>query len=275
LAALQPARAVALSRSLLPGRGTPALRAAARVTIMKQQPPAESYVQINEALAAGSPQEIQAVLLVAQRFDSKQAEALWLDLGKRLIDGGIVPGARLEVLEALTQRDITTRGKFRRLLESAEAEIDEAADPLARWRICESGGDPAAGRAVFESVRHARCADCHSLRGRGGTEGPELDGAGTRLSRPQLLESLVQPSAAIAHGYGHVTVELQDGTVVAGVLRRRDDRSLLLATRTGLRRLDADDVRNVSEPASTMPAASAILTPRELRDLVAWLESLR
>jgi quinoprotein glucose dehydrogenase len=275
LAVLQPAKALELSRSLLPGRGTPALRAAARALIMKLEPPAVSYAQITEALAIGSPQEMQTVVQLADRFDSKQAETLWLDLGKKFIDGTIDSAVRLEVLEGLTHRDTSTRGKFRRILESAEAEIDEGADPLARWRLCETGGDPDKGRFVFESARHANCTACHSLNGRGGTEGPELDGVASRVSREQLLAALIRPSDSITHGYGHVTVTLQDGTRHSGLLRQRDDSSLLLASRTGSRRLNADAVQSISDPVSPMPSAAALLTQREIRDLVAWLATLK
>jgi quinoprotein glucose dehydrogenase len=274
-AAVQPAKAAELCRSFLPGRGTAVLRAAMRTLIMKLNPPAASYAQVNEAIAFGSPQEVQAVLQVAARYDSKQSEALWLELGKKFIDGTVDPTARLEVLEGLTQRDVTTRGKFRRVLETAEAEIDEASDPLARWRLCETGGDPDKGRLLFETGRHLNCTACHSLRGRGGTDGPELDGVAARLDAAQLLASLVQPSAVLTPGYGHVVVVLQDGTRHAGLLRRRDDASLLLATRTGPLRLHADAVQSLSEPVSSMPSAAAILTLREIRDLVAWLATLK
>jgi putative heme-binding domain-containing protein len=274
LAILQPAKALETSRGLLPGQGTPSLRAAARTLIMKLDAPA-SYKVIGEALATGSLQEIQAVLQVAVRFDSKQSEALWLDLGKKYSDGTIAPGARLEVLEGLRYRDTSTRGKFRRLLESVESDLDEESDPLARWRLCETGGDPDKGRFLFETERNLNCTECHSLRGRGGGSGPELDGVAARLRPSQLVAALVHPSVAIAHGYGRVTVTLQDGTMLAGVLRKRDDTSLMLATRTGVRFMNADTVKSISDPVSSMPSAAALLTLREIRDLVAWLATLK
>jgi putative heme-binding domain-containing protein len=275
LAAMQPPKAIELSRALLPGSTSAALCAAARTVITRLDVPAASYVQINEALAYGSPLEAQAVLTVAARFDSKQSEALWLDLGKKFIEGTIDPAVRVEVLEGLTRRDITTRGKFRRILEVAESTLDEAADPLARWRLCETGGDPDKGRLLYETGRHLNCTGCHSLDGRGGTSGPELDHVASRLSREKLLASLVLPGAAITRGFGRVTVTMVDGTRETGTLTRRDDSSLLLATPSGPRRINADAVKSVSDPVSPMPSAAAILTPREIRDLMAWLGTLR
>jgi putative heme-binding domain-containing protein len=274
LAALNAAKALEVSRGLLPGHGTARLRAAARTVIMKLDA-AASYKLINETLAAGSPQEMQAVLQKALRFDSRQAEALWLDLGKKFVDGGFDPMVRLEVLEGLRHRDIATRGKFRRLLETAEGNLDEAVDPLARWHLCETGGDPDKGRLLFETGRLLNCTECHSLHGRGGSTGPELDRVASRLNNTQLLASLVQPSSLIAQGYGRVTVTLQDGTHSTGLLRKRDDTSLLLATRNGIRHINADAVKSLSDPVSPMPSATALLTPREIRDLVAWLATLK
>jgi putative heme-binding domain-containing protein len=274
LAALQPPKGLEISRGLLPGHGTASLRAAACTVIMKADPPA-SYKLINETLATGSPEEMQAVLQMALRYDSKQAEALWLDLGKKYVDGNIDPAARLEVLEGLRHRDVATRGKFRRILEAAEATLDEGADLLARWHLCETGGDPDKGRLVFETSRLLCCTECHSFRGRGGLSGPELDGVALRLNRGQLLAALVQPSSAIAPGFARVTVTLQDGTHATGVLRKRDDSALVLATSNGPRHIRADAVKSISEPASPMPPASTLLTLREIRDLVAWLATLK
>ncbi len=274
LAALQPAKALELARALLPDHGTAALRAGARTLIMRLDS-ADSYTQLNAALQSGSVPEMQATLTLAQRFDSKQSDAFWTGLGKRFLDDKLHPAVRLEVWEGLQLRDVAPRGPYRRLLETAEAALDEAADPLARWRMCETGGDPDKGRFLFETGRTLNCTACHSLRGRGGVSGPELDGVASRLDRAQLLAALVQPGSLIAPGFGKVTLTLQDGTELTGLLRRRDETSLLLATPHGPRRIAAGTVKAVSAPVSPMPSAASLLTPREIRDLLAWLETLK
>jgi len=274
LADVQPAKALEVARGLLPGHGTAALRAEARTLIMRLDT-AASYTQLSETLAAGSPQEMRAVLLLAQRFDTKQSDVFWTGMGRNLIEGKLDPAVRLEVREGLELRDVVTRGPYRRILEAADAALDEAADPLARWRLCETGGDPDKGRVVFETSRAINCTACHSLHGRGGTSGPELDRVASRLTRDQLLASLVQPSAFIAAGYSQVTLTLQDGTEVSGILRKRDDTTILFATPQGPRHINADAVQSLSPPVSPMPSAATLLTPREIRDLMAWLETLK
>jgi len=274
LAAHKPDKALELARALLPGHGPAELRAAARTLIMRLDS-AASYTQLSGALDAGSPQEMQATLTLAQRFDSKQSEAFWTGLGKKYLEGKVDPAVRLEVWEGLQQRDTAPRGPYRRILEAADAALDEAADPLARWRMCESGGAPDKGRFVFETGRALHCSACHSLQGRGGVTGPELDGVASRLSRDQLLAALVQPSAHLAPGFGKVTLTLKDGTALSGLLRRRDEAALLLATPRGPRRVPAMAVQHITAPVSPMPSAAALLTPREIRDLMAWLETLK
>jgi quinoprotein glucose dehydrogenase len=274
LSAMQPSKALELARSILPAQGPPVLRAAARTVIMRLDA-AASYAQLQEALTVGSVPEMQSALLLAQKFDSKQSNAFWLAQGKKFLEDKVAPAIRLEVWEGLQQRDVAPRGPFRRLLESVDAAFDESADPLARWRICEFGGDPAKGRILYETGRALTCTACHSLLGRGGTSGPELDEVAGRLNRSQLLAALIQPSATVSPGGGRVTVTLEEGATITGILKKRDDTSLLLVTPQGHRRINADTVQSLSEPVSPMPAASTLLTPREVRDLLAWLETLK
>ena len=42
-----------------------------------------------------------------------------------------------------------------------------------------SGGDPARGQALF-SGEQARCSQCHTFRGKGGTVGPDLTEIGKK-----------------------------------------------------------------------------------------------
>jgi quinoprotein glucose dehydrogenase len=270
LAALQPAKAVELSRSQFPHHNTPRVLAAARALLLRLDA-ATAYEQIKETLASGSTQEMQAALVSAQRFDSKLSDSFWLETGRQLYLAKIPPPVRLEVMEALQQRDVAPRGKWRRLLEVLEADFAEDLDPLIRWRMCETGGDPDKGRAVFETSASADCLSCHSLNGRGGTSGPELDGIGRRRREPELLQSLLHPSAAIVPGYGRVTVALETGAQHHGLFRRRTSDTLLLETPRQILPLSASAVKELSPAESPMPSVSAILTPREIRDLIAFL----
>src|SRR5690606_4147751 len=89
-------------------------------------------------------------------------------------------------------------------------------------------GDPGKGRNLFFRDQTAQCIRCHSYDDRGGTAGPRLNGVASRLTREQLLEALIEPSARIAPGFGIVTVELKDGRKMSGILQKDQDKRIAL-----------------------------------------------
>jgi len=109
-----------------------------------------------------------------------------------------------------------------------------AADPdrkdAAAWAAASVGGDPKAGRQLALHHASASCLRCHIIEGRGGIAGPSLDEVGDRLCRDSLLNSIIDPQAVVAEGYGMM---------------------------------------------SAMPEMRETLTPREVRDIVAFLATRR
>src|SRR3546814_20199928 len=73
---------------------------------------------------------------------------------------------------------------------------------------------------------------CHALDDRGGNAGPQLNGVAGRLSREQLLESIIEPGQRIAPGSGTVMVVLNDGTTLSGIFYGSDDRVLKISKGT-------------------------------------------
>ena len=64
-----------------------------------------------------------------------------------------------------------------------------------------TAGDVARGLKIFKTHAIANCARCHAVNGEGGPIGPALDGIATRKQEDYILESLVDPGAAIAEGF--------------------------------------------------------------------------
>lgn len=85
-------------------------------------------------------------------------------------------------------------------------------------------GDASQGEAVLRNNPTAACLRCHSLAGEGGLIGPSLDGVGSRLTREQLLDSLLDPNATLAEGY---TGGVSPMPPMGGVLADEDIRDLL------------------------------------------------
>jgi putative heme-binding domain-containing protein len=129
-------------------------------------------------------------------------------------------------------------------------------------------GDIAAGERFFFGA--GKCASCHSVAGRGGSNGPDLSGIARQLTLAELEESLSDPSARIAPGNDAVSVALKDGQARRGFVRRRGSHDLQLQTLDGEMHLlsDRDYSRVTEEKTSLMPTVKA------QADLVAWLSTL-
>jgi putative membrane-bound dehydrogenase-like protein len=139
------------------------------------------------------------------------------------------------------------------------------------------GGDPAEGEILFFYPRGSRCSSCHGVRGRGGSAGPDLSASGF-TPRAKLLESILEPQKEIAPQYATWVVTMHDGLRTGTVLGEGPDGSLRLATASGETEVIPRDRIESRELTSTslMPDGIASrLSAGELRDLLAFLESLR
>jgi quinoprotein glucose dehydrogenase len=106
--------------------------------------------------------------------------------------------------------------------------------------------------------------------------GPQLSGIGALKDRKYLLESLVSPVAQIAPGYGMVSVTLKDGKSYAGVVVKEDAETVeLKLADNSVKKIDVAEVTVKTPPISVMPPMSAMLTKRQIRDLVAYLAGLK
>ena len=92
-----------------------------------------------------------------------------------------------------------------------------------------------------------------------------------------ILESLLEPSARIAPGYGTVGITLKNGTRVDGTLRDETDTLVVLMAGTppAEQRIAKTDIAERTNPVSAMPPVGLIVKPREVRDLVAYLSTLK
>ena len=131
-----------------------------------------------------------------------------------------------------------------------------------------------AGQVIYETNLAAQCMRCHALLGKGGDIGPALDGVARRRKPEHLLQSVVDPQVDIAPGFGTQTVTLKDGGLVVGTLVAEDKDSVTIRENGQLRRLPLDQIADRSLIVSGMPPAGLVLQPRELRDLLAFLQSL-
>ncbi len=133
-------------------------------------------------------------------------------------------------------------------------------------------GDVQAGGALF--FGKAGCANCHTIRGRGGFPGPDLSNVARSLSFPQLRAALLDRDAPVAEGYRGVTVVTSAGQTISGVARDHTNYAIqILDARGELHRLSTADLREVVyRKSSLMPHDyQRRLSPAEIANLLAFL----
>jgi PQQ-dependent dehydrogenase (methanol/ethanol family) len=133
-------------------------------------------------------------------------------------------------------------------------------------------GDREAGKQFF--FGSGKCATCHMISGDGSPIGPDLSNIARELTLGQLRESLLNPSARIAPGYGLAGVQLRDGRSLRGFVRNKTRFDIALQDLSGrLHPLSADNVvRITAEKVSFMPALKA--APGEVQNLLVFLSGL-
>ena len=142
-------------------------------------------------------------------------------------------------------------------------------------------GDVDRGRRVYERAE-LRCGACHrcddeqAAARKHGEIGPNLSTIGIKLDRPHLADSLLWPSHEIGYGYRTSVLRLDDGRVLAGLIKNRNETTLDLVDTQG--RATAIEVAAIEaergSDVSIMPAGMFDAhPPGDFVDLVAYLES--
>ncbi len=138
-------------------------------------------------------------------------------------------------------------------------------------------GDDNRGRSIFFKSSAARCKSCHQVNGFGTKIGPDLSQIGKKYERRALLETILEPSKAIAPEFVMHLVETTGGEVHAGFITEQNDKELVLKNVEGksIRVPKADVVTTQPQKQSMMPElVLQDITAQDAADLLAFLASL-
>jgi quinoprotein glucose dehydrogenase len=251
------------------------LRAEARDLLLKREPDRarQLLVEIAQSSNASTIERQRAVNSLAT-LQQEQADAVLLMLATQLVGGKLSPALHLEVIEAATLRNTS---ELKSLVDQFKAQ-QSGKGLLAQHQTAVEGGNSEQGRSLFLGHRVAQCVRCHKVGSTltGGNAGPDLHQVAKRHDRLSLLQSLVEPSAKIAKGFESVTIVLQSGQLVAGIIRNEENGMITIEQPDGqVVTISADDVEDRTAPKSAMPEMHRALTLRELRDLVEFLSTLQ
>lgn len=136
-------------------------------------------------------------------------------------------------------------------------------------------GDAAAGKVFFTTQS---CINCHTFANGQQPKGPHLVDIGKRYNKTELIESIVQPSKKLAQGFDTWAFLLTDGSLQTGfvVLESAETVTIRQDNGVSVEILQDDIEERIKRELSMMPKGVVDnLTPKQLADLVAYLQSLR
>jgi putative heme-binding domain-containing protein len=111
---------------------------------------------------------------------------------------------------------------------------------------------------------------------RGNKVGPDLTTIAKRITPEQMLEALVAPAARIAPGFGRVTVVKKTGERIEGAFDAETKNDVTITTNSATQTIVRSDIEKLEFGGiSPMPPMGLGLTKAELRDLVAYLATLK
>jgi putative membrane-bound dehydrogenase-like protein len=184
--------------------------------------------------------------------------------------GTLDPGAnRLLVQAGSSNAAVEFHLHFRRKSSKVEHErLTQAA--LTR------PGNAARGRNLFFNPDKSICLKCHRLDNQGERIGPDLTGLGSRFSRIYVVESILEPSRAIAPSYGAYAATLKNGETISGVKVAESEAGVTLADAQGIKyALAKTEIGNPSLISLMPEGVEQTYTQDEFVDLIAFLQSLK
>jgi putative heme-binding domain-containing protein len=217
----------------------------------------------------GSQSEQQALLQSMAKMKPANTSAILADLIEKMVDNKLPTGIKLDLMEAV---EATNEEKLIAKLDALKVKgtlTDEYKEALF-------GGSVADGRNIFQYNSTVQCVRCHIVGGEGTNVGPNLKGVASRLTREQLLQALIEPSARIAPGYGTTNFVLTDGQEVSGSIISETDELVQLKTNDAEPlRIPVTRIKSRENLPSGMPPMGALMSKREIRNVVEYLSSLK
>ena len=220
---------------------------------------------------ADKPAELRRQAAQAIASSRYGAEQLINMARKNELDSALIPAVSAR-LHGSSEKKI--REQAQKLFPLPPSKDAKPLPPISE--LIASKGDVVRGRTIFEKT--GTCANCHIVNKKGKDVGPDLSEIGSKLSRTAFFESIIFPSAGIAHNYEMYSVVLNDGNVVAGLMTSQTDQGVTIRNKEGINRTiptaDIDEI--VKQKISIMPAdLQKLLSEQDLVDVVGYLTTLK
>jgi putative heme-binding domain-containing protein len=214
--------------------------------------------------------------VVINRLLASTSSALML--ANALGENQLPDSIRAQVLNAaVALPNSQVRDLFERFLPD-DRRVQRLGSIIKPEQILNLRGDVKRGRELFFKSAGLQCINCHRIGATGGTFGPDLSQIAKTSTRPQILESMLEPSKSIDPKYVAYLVETNDGKVHSGLLALKTEREVVLKTAPDKQvRVPRNQVVSlVPQRTSLMPELLLRdLTAEQVRDLLEFLASLK
>ncbi|MBM79632.1 MAG: heme-binding domain-containing protein [Planctomycetaceae bacterium] len=219
---------------------------------------------------AASPRIASTIKTAVSEADARTVEfvKLQLDRHKVKIDG-------IEALKVATKVDKQAPIQIPKIDKNNPGQIANLAYEAAAERALKTSGDAAKGKALFT---RQSCIACHTYANGQLPKGPHLVDIGKRYKRHELIESILKPSAKIAQGFDTYAFQTLQGQRITGFVVSESATSVTLRKTDGTAvEINRDDIDVRSKQKQSMMPVGLVqnLTPEQLSDLLAYLESLK
>jgi putative heme-binding domain-containing protein len=138
--------------------------------------------------------------------------------------------------------------------------------------ILKLNADAAKGKTVFVT----RCAACHKSGNDGKNIGPDLSDIGGKFNKSELLDAIINPSAAIVFGYEPWLVNTKDGASIYGFLISENKQNVVLRDIGGQKHIipvSKISSKNKQEKSLMPDPLNNGLTEQDLADVSKYLET--
>jgi putative heme-binding domain-containing protein len=197
----------------------------------------------------------------------------------RLIDENQLPKALRQsvIARAAAHPDSNIRVLYEKFVPEAQRP-KKLGQAVSSEAILALEGDANRGRGIFNKSSAAQCKTCHAVQGFGGSLGPDLTHVGKKYERGALLETIIEPSKAIAPEFVPYVLETTSGVVHAGFLVERTENYVMLKdVKSRLVRVPTKEIEVLqAQPKSLMPELIlSEITAQDAADLLAFLTTLK
>jgi len=247
-----------------------AVRSAALAGLVRRQ----AWEPIAELLKAGAEGTLPTETIL-QSVLSSSAGALMLErwvTSKQLTEEQCAQTVAL----AAAHTDANVRAIFDQHL-TAEQRPKRLGEVTDLKSILALSGDAARGHEIFFSSSAAACRTCHAIHGTGGDIGPDLSLIGKKYERAALLETILDPSKAIAPEYVPHLLETKGGLMHLGfVVERRPKQVVLRDVQGNFIRVGNEEVAELAAQTKSLMPELVLrdVTAQDAADLLAFLSGL-